>query len=157
MKTRLGKVFLNKNKDVIVVDYLPSDGYYTVVDKELSKGNAQVIITSNIMLELIETLITRHSFDVTHIEFMVDSSDFEEEINSLLASLHRNKAFWAVIKEKLAFLQKEESIEIKKVTFKSLASGETADVFVNGIISSSGEFFDSFSSLISACIKRCLV
>ncbi len=157
MKTKKAKVFLSNDKELLAVEYLQSDGYYAIVKRELSKGNTQVILTSSIMLELTETLLKKGSFEITGIDFMVENSDLEEEVSALLIELRKNKVFWSVLKEKLAFLQKEDSIEIKRISYKSLDDGEMLDVFVNGIFITSDKAFDSFFGILSACIERCLV
>lgn len=157
MKSRLGKIFRDsKGGKLIAVEYQPTDGYYSLVKREQQNGHNQVIITSNIMLRISELLLTKYAFDITGIEFMVEGEDFEDEIRSLILALKGNKAYWASLKEKLQFLQKEDSIEIKKISFKSSQSGELLDVFVNGIFASSEATYNKASQMLICCIARCL-
>lgn len=108
------------------------------------------------MLELTELLLLRHSFDIISIEFMIENSDIDDEIKSLIKALKDNKAYWSILKDKLAFLQREDSIEIKHICYKSSISGEMHDVFVNGIFISPETSYDSFSVILRHCIARCL-
>lgn len=157
LKTKIGKIFRDKiSGKLITVEYQPADGYYSLVQREQQIGHSQVIITSNIMLRISEMLLTKYAFDIAGIEFMVEGEDFEDEIHTLILALKDNKAYWASLKEKLQFLQKEDSVEIKKISFKSSQSGELLDVFVNGIFISSEVTYDKTSQMLICCIARCL-
>ena len=156
MKSKKGKLFRNRDSKCLVIEYKPDDGYYSFVQKEQRNGNSQIIITSGIMLALAETLLTKYAFNITGIEFMVDGSDFEDEISMLLGALQDNKAYWAVLKDRLQFLQREDSVEIKRISFKSALTGEMHDVYVNGVFVSAEAAYESFSTLLSGCIARCL-
>ena len=111
MKTKIGKIFRDKiSGRLITVEYQPADGYYSLVQREQQIGHSQVIITSNIMLRISEMLLTKYAFDIVGIEFMVEGEDFEDEIHTLILALKDNKAYWASLKEKLQFLQKESTV-----------------------------------------------
>ena len=71
--------------------------------------------------------------------------------------MENNSAYWQKLKEKLFFLSQNDSIEMKKVNFRSLEDrGSMFSIQVNGIIIVSDCEFDRVSKKISSIVEDCI-
>lgn len=157
MKMKRGKIFQNiASGQIVDVEYNLTDAYFEFIQLQQSLGNRQVIITSSIMIQVAELLLTKYSAELASIEFMIDSDELDEEIAYLIECQKNNKAYWSVLKEKLQFLQKEDSVEIKRISFSSKEYCSTLDIYVNGIFQSSDTAYGIFSNALLECIAGCV-
>ena len=88
---------------------------------------------------------------------MVDDSELESEIQTILLYMKKNAGYWEILKKKLSFLSQNDSIEIKKVNFRLLiGSGALFSIQVNGIVTISENEYDTISDKISNIMERCI-
>lgn len=114
MRNVYGKVFQNiLTRDVEYFLYDPQQNYYDVVQKASKRGYQQSIFTSSVMIALIEEFLLKCNAIVSEIEFLVEDEELNQEIKEILEKMKDNGAYWEILKEKLSFLSKYDSIDIK--------------------------------------------
>lgn len=158
MTCKYGKLFKNTSTNkVSCFVYNCNQNYYAFIQNMLQKGYHQCIVTSDIMIKILEQYILCGNIQVTSIEFMIDDEELNEETKYLLKLMENNSAYWQKLKEKLSFLSQNDSIEMKKVNFRSLEDrGSMFSIQVNGIIIVSDCEFDRVSKKISSIVEDCI-
>lgn len=82
MKMKTGKLFYNISERTVQVEsYDLSKDYYTFIKEAQEKNCRQVIITSDIMIQLAEFLLTEGNSTITSISFFVEDADLQDEID----------------------------------------------------------------------------
>ena len=159
MRSEYGKVFQNiRTREIECFSYDPQQNYYDVVQDASKKGYQQSIFTSSVMISLIEYFLLKHNIFVTGIEFLVEDTILDQEINILLDEMKGNGAYWEILKKKLSFLSRYDSIDIKKVTITSRdGMGFLLSLQVNGVFAVTENAYDSVSSEICNIVRRAIV
>lgn len=127
MKLKEGKIFRNSKKntsniEIIIKEYdKTKNDYYAFLKRYSDLGLKQVIITSEIMIRLIEVYMVEREFDIIKIDFMVEDDDLNNEINSYLSGVRENRAKLGYLLERLRFLTQDDSIDIKSITLQGKA------------------------------------
>lgn len=158
MTNKLGKLFkeVSTNK-IYCFEYNAAQNYYGFIQQMLQQGYTQCIVTSDLMIKIIEYFILNGSIQITSIEFMNEDDELNQEISLMLNLMRENAAYWGVLKQKLSFLSENDSIEIKKVDFRNIEkNGSLFSVQVNGIIVISDFEFDRISGVISKIVEGCV-
>ena len=91
---------------------------------------------------------------ITAIDFLVDDDDLQSEITPILNLLKSDSVYWALLKEKLEFLSKNDSIDIKKIEFRN--SDGLFYIQVNGIFAAPEATYKAFSEELSSVVERCV-
>lgn len=157
MKMKTGKLFFDVLKESVkVIDYDLSQEYYSLIKRAQENNCRQVIITSDIMIRLAEYLLTSEKATITNISFFVDDEELQQEIDKILKSLQNNSAYWGILKTKLDFLSKHDSIDIKEMSFCNISQSYLARIVVNGIISISEPKYKDLASKIATFVEECL-
>ncbi|AID44034.1 Phage protein [Candidatus Arthromitus sp. SFB-mouse-NL] len=156
MKSKYGKLFKNLSDNTInCFEYGSVQEYYPFIQRIKQQGFNQCIITSDVMISIIEHFILRYNAEIISINFMVEDSELQIEINNILGLMRKSEAYWSVLKQRLLFLSENDCVEMKEVEFK-ICSGELntlLSVKVNGVIVV-GEFeFYEVSNIISTIIE----
>ncbi len=156
------KLFWKANdisKDIFCIPFDDNVEYYAFLKQYHDDGYRQIIITSEIMVSLIEHFVLDKGLSVYNIEFMEDDPDLKDEIESLLTMVSDNRAFFGKLIEKLNFLSEKSSIDIQRIYFKGRSNEGTAINFYlqsNGIIGINQKSYSFISDEISNLIARCL-
>ena len=109
------------------------------------------------MIKIIEHYILSGSVEVTSIEFMIEDDELEGDITSILQLMKKNSGYWEILKQKLSFLSENDSIEMKKVSFrKTVENGSLFSIQVNGIVIVSDFDFDNILKSISKIMEGCI-
>ena len=88
---------------------------------------------------------------------MVEDSELEDEIKTVLELLKQNAGYWDCLKQKLQFLSQNDSVEVKKVNFRSLkGTGALFSIQVNGVLIISESEFDNISGIVSKIVEECI-
>ena len=87
---------------------------------------------------------------INSIEFFVEDTELESEINTIIRKIKTNGIYWESLKNKLIFLSTENSIEIKAVTIKSLEY--IIKIAVNGIFTVTSSFYGIISNELASFI-----
>ena len=143
MRNICGRVFQNtQTKEVKCFLYDSQKNYCYVVDPSKS-GYQQCTFTTSVMIALIEKFLLKHNSIVTAIEFFVDDEELNQEINKIIEQMKDNGACWEILKDKLSFLSKYDSINIKKVSIKSKqGNGFLLNLYANGIFDATWDAYN---------------
>ena len=153
MRSGYGKIF--QTREIECFSYNPQQNYYDIVQDAAKRGYQQSIFTSSVMISLIEYFLLKHNALVTDIEFLVEDTALKQEINVLLDKMKENGAYWEILKEKLSFLSRYDSIDIKKVNITGRDGvGFLLSLQVNGIFTVSENVYESVSDEISKIVRR---
>lgn len=115
MRVQYGKLYQNvKTKEFKCFSYDPTDDYYANVKNITEQGYRQIIFTSSVMLSLIENFLLFYNASIVSIEFMEEDEELDVELKNILSMLKNNGAYWGILKEKLAFLSRYDSVDIKR-------------------------------------------
>ena len=162
MKYEKVKLFWKTYLDVRHIECIPYDDtveYYTFLRDCRSKGYKQVVITSEIMIEIIRQECLKNGHIVSKIEFVEDDLDLSEEIDWILSKMVKNSGYLTELIDKLKFLAEKSSIDIKRIYIKSqYTESGTADYFIqtNGIIGVNKESIEKISQEMSTLVEGCL-
>lgn len=156
MRSEYGKIFQNiQTREIECFSYDPQQNYYDIVQDAVNRGYQQSIFTSSVMISLIEYFLLKHNALVTDIEFLVEDTALDHEINLLLEKMKGNGAYWEILKEKLFFLSQYDSIDIKKVKITGRdGMGFLLSLQVNGIFIVSENAYEAVSDEISKIVRR---
>lgn len=149
----------NISKDIFCIPYDDNVEYYAFLKQYHSDGYRQIIITSEIMVGLIEHFVLEKGISIYNIEFLEDDKNLIDEIDNLLTIVSGNKAFLGKLISKLNFLAEKSSIDIQRIYFKGRSSDGIAINFYlqsNGLIGIDKNNYLSISNEISILIARCL-
>lgn len=143
------------------VHYLPYDDnieYYAFLRKCRDNGYKQVIVTSEIMIQILRYVCLKKEQRVYKIEFVEDDEELEKEINILLELMINNKAYLSELLEKLRFLSEKSSIDLKKIYIKGTWDNCNVNYFIqsNGIIGINKESFEKVSEELKNLVEGCL-
>ena len=158
MTNTFGKLFRNLSTNKInCFKYNENQNYYGFVQEVLKQGYNQCIVTSDLMIKIMEHFLLNYKVKTLSIEFMNEDDELTQEIDSILELMKENAVYWEILKSKLSFLSENDSIEMKKVEFKYLDGvGSLFSVRVNGIIVVSKHDFDKISGIIAKQIEGCV-
>ena len=157
MRNLYGKVFKNtQTGEVKCFPYDPTNqNYYAFVQEANKSGFQQSIFTSSVMISIIEHFLFKHSAVLSEIEFLIEDELLNQEINNILAKMKDNAAFWSQLKERLAFLSRYDSIDIKKIKLKGFDDGGfLLTLRVNGIVVVSENAYNTLSIEISEIVRK---
>lgn len=156
MRNICGKVFQNiQTRDIECFLYDPQQNYYYVVQNASKSGYQQSIFTSSVMIALIEEFLLKYNSIVTEIEFLVEDEELNQEIKKIIGQMKDNGAYWEILKDKLSFLSKYDSIDIKKVSIKSKqGNGFLLSLQVNGIFDVTENAYDLVATEICHVVRR---
>lgn len=156
MRNICGKVFQNiQTRDIECFLYNPQQNYYYVVQNASKSGYQQSIFTSSVMIALIEEFLLKYNSIVTEIEFLVEDEELNQEIKKIIGQMKDNGAYWEILKDKLSFLSKYDSIDIKKVSIKSKqGNGFLLSLQVNGIFDVTENAYDLVATEICNVVRR---
>lgn len=156
MQNKYGKLFQDiKTREIVCEPYSLQQDYYAMIQKAVNACKQQCIFTSSVMISIIQELLLNHKASVTEIEFLEDDDELNHEIACLLKKMKDNAAYWEVLKERLDFLSRYDSIDIKRVSLRCLeGAGFIVSIQVNGILVVSENTFDAVSSEIAKIVRR---
>ncbi len=156
MRNVYGKVFQNiLTRDIECFSYDPQQNYYYIIQNASKRGYQQSIFTSSVMISLLEEFLLNYSAIVTEIEFLVDDDELNQEIKEIISKMRDNGAYWEILKDKLSFLSKYDSIDIKKVSIKSKKGvGFLLSLQVNGIFNVTENAYDLVAKEICDVVRR---
>lgn len=158
MSNQYGKLYQNiMTKEIKCFSYNPAGDYYASVRTITELGNRQTIFTSSVMLLLIENFLLSHNASIVNIEFMEEDEELDKEIKKILSMMKTNGAYWSVLKERLAFLSRYDSVDIKCVEIRVTdGAGYLVSMRVNGIIAVSENAYDTATNEIVKVLRRVL-
>ena len=143
--------FDDKKGNVHCIPYNDKIDYYSFIKRYREEGYNQLIITSQIMISLIQFLVLEKNLIVYEVEFMEENIELDEKIKIFLSKLKFDLSLLPYFLDELRFLEDKSSIEIKKISFKGRdEAGNAINLYiqVNGIIAINSEMYDCLSTLL---------
>lgn len=136
MKFSQGKIFLDKSKNKIIMKPVPNVDYYTFVRMSLSKGLKQVILPSDILLNVMMYLFKKKKAKIVRIEFLEEDEEYNALIAKLIESVNRDRDYFIDLMEELNYLSGNQTVEIKCIRMKYRENDILNDISlsVNGLI-----------------------
>lgn len=155
------KFFWKMTDNGKLVTALPLDEtveYYFLLKKYREKGFRQIIITSEIMIKLIEYFVLNKKYKNCEIELMESDEDLSQKINSIIEKVDEEQIYFSELIKILNFISEKSSIEIKKICFKGrdTSDGKAIRFYVksNGIIGVNEEKLSFISDEILNLIQK---
>lgn len=160
MRYVMGKVFYDTSGVMKCISYDNANvEYYSFLRECRNNGLHQVIITSEMMIELVKTSYADFGRKISKIEFMEEDSEADEYVNCLLKAIESNPYQLTKLLDYLMLIAEKSSVEIKRIYIKGPYVDGTADSFFvqsNGIIVINRESYDLISKEICTFTERCL-
>ena len=103
------------NKHVVCQKYSDDEEYYSFLKKQYDIGYRQIIISSEVMIQLIKEFVMNFGLRVYRIEFMEADSSLTNEIEVLLDHMKEYPILFVTLLEKLNFLAETTSIDIGRI------------------------------------------
>lgn len=154
MKRITGKFFQDiQSRKIKTFEYSSSNNYYAFVQEKQQMGFVQSIVTTDIMISIMEKYVMDNA-QIISIEFMVDDSELENEINMLLDGIKKNAAQWIVLKQRLMFLSSDNSIDVKKIELKSIEHSYIVSIMVNGLITVTDTAYNEVTEELSHLLEE---
>lgn len=151
LKLKEAKIFKDTSNKLTFVNYNPdTDDYFNFIAEQYNKRQLnQVIITSNIMIILIFSLVDKYKFCLERVEFMNDDDTLDNEIQNLVNNINNEENFIFLL-HKLQLLSYEQSIDILKVHLKKRYEHKSTQIKIqaNGIFFIDKSNFDKYSQKI---------
>lgn len=155
MRYKKMKLFWRINdisRNVFCIPFDDSEEYYSFLKKCHKNGYRQIIITSEIMVQLLKYFTLEENLSVYQLELAEDDEFLQEEVSDLINKVLENGTYFIRLVERLNFLSEKSSIDIQRVYFKGRDSKNIAINFYlqcNGIIGIDKEHYSLISSKIS--------
>lgn len=134
------KVF-QKEKDIVAIEYTMEDqkNYFNFVKSQTKQDMRQVIITSEIMLEILEkSILKKNICKINSIKFAEEDSELDEEVNLYIKDINKDKNNLEKLLSKLECISSSSSIDIEEIEIivneKENDKFIKVKIWVNGII-----------------------
>ena len=154
MKIKCGKLFIKENCISPIV-YDDSD-YYRFVKNYSEQGYYQVILSSTIMIDLLQNYFVERKFEIVGIDFMEEDEVLKNEIDILIRQIGESREKFCYLIEKLKFLNEDSSIEVKKLELKHLDRLGSTFLYlqVNGLYGIYIKHYDTEENYIKDIVER---
>lgn len=96
-KAKLFRFKKDQNERITCISYDDNEEYYSFLREYRSKGYRQVIITTEIMIKIIETSVLNDNLFVYKIELAEEDEELEKEIDQLLTKTQHNSSYFALL------------------------------------------------------------
>ena len=123
----------NQPRKIIPIPYDDRMDYYMFVKEHHDAGFRQVIVTSGVMIQLIQKIVIR-GFRISRIE-MVDDDELEQQVRVLLDRIYKKPACLSELISLLSFLSGKSSIAIQRISIRGRTE---AGIAIKGFIQSNG-------------------
>jgi len=162
MKREMGKIFvkyLSGGKDIVTIPYNPSieTDYYAFIKRNYENETIQFILTSEIMVKLLEHYFLDRKCIISNIEFMEDDEALRSRIDEILNLLKDDRGYFSELISEIDFLSYDSSIDIKRMEFKCkrAEAGKSSRIMfqVNGIFEIDADNYESESKNIELFLR----
>ena len=162
MKMKKYKLFWklgDADKNIIYKGFNDEEEYYSFLKKQFDDGYRQIIVSSEIMIELIKDFVINQELKIYKIEFAEEDQSLIDDISNLRDAVSAKPVKFNALIEKLLFLSQTSSIDISRIYISGrLKNGAAVDSYVqsNGIVAISENIDNKILDRVSAIIERCL-
>lgn len=159
MSFQKAKLFWHVHNGQRQICYIPFDDgceYYDFLKKFHDKGYKQIIITSELMSDLMRFFCQEKNLSVYEIVLMEDDEDLDAELKDILQKMELDRSYFERLLNEIRFLSEQSSIDINRIYFKGRYNGVAVRFFIqaNGIIGVIPKFFDEVSGQIKAYLSE---
>lgn len=154
------KFFIEKNENIVAIPYLQEDQkkYFRFVKEQYEKGSRQIIITSKIMLKVLEEYFLNKKFRIIEIKFAEEDLELNQEMEKYLEEVEKDRGCFFKLLNKLEVIANNSSIDIEKielVSSKRINKAYTSlSLKVNGIVIIDGSTIENDINNIIKNIKE---
>lgn len=129
---------LFESKDNKNLESIKTEGadYYSFIRSKLGEGYSQIVISSGIMLKVLESMFIQKKAKIVEIDFIEDDIQYSEQMDNFISSVNEDRGNFYELMKELSFLSEQESVEIKSIRIKYRENNEPIDIklSVNGLI-----------------------
>lgn len=159
MSFQKAKLFWHVHNGQRQIRYIPFDDnceYYDFLKKYHDKGYKQIIITSELMSNLMRVFCQEKNLSVYEIVLMEDDEDLDAELKDILQKMESDRSYFERLLNEIRFLSEQSSIDINRIYFKGRYNGVAVRFFIqaNGIIGVIPKFFEEVSGQIKAYLSE---
>jgi len=159
MPFQKAKLFWHVHEGQRQICYIPFDDsceYYEFLKRYHDKGYKQIIITSELMSDLMRLFCQTKDLSVYRIDLMEDDEDLDAELKDILQKMELDRIYFGRLLDKIHFLSEQSSIDINRIYFKGRYDGIALRFFIqaNGIIGVVPKFFDEVARQIKAYLSK---
>ena len=118
MKMKKNKLFWklgDVEKHVFSISFDDDEEYYSFLKKQFDMGFRQIIISSEVMIQLIKECVINHCLRLYNVEFAEEDASLSEDIKLLLDEISVRPVLFNTLIEKLHFLAETSSIDISRI------------------------------------------
>lgn len=158
---RIGKAFEKKESDRKTIRFLLYDpsqeqDYYSFVRNKRELSYNQVIITSNMMMDVLDYYFLERHASISNIELMESDDHLEQEIQNVLSKIDGDRAYYSKLIMLLNFIKEESSIDLKKISIKNRNKDDQFRLYiqVNGLIGVDEAVYNRESDKIAYILER---
>lgn len=152
------KLFYDNEKSIKSIQYDESKtDYYSFVCECRKKGMHQIIVSSEMMIDVLTYFYTEFGYKLSKIEFMEEDRENEEDAQRLINSIEENPYKLIDLLEYLKYVAEKSSIEIKRIYIKNTYGNSVQVNFfiqANGIIGINSDAYQTISSEIDRMMAR---
>ena len=132
------KLFKSRDNNCLEAIEITGD-YYPFVRSKLDEGYSQIVISSAIMLNILETVFIKKEAKIVNVDLIEEDEKYKQQMKYLIASANKDRAYLHELMKELSFLSENESVEIKNINIKYRREGKLIDIklSVNGLIRAS--------------------
>ena len=137
---KIFKLFQEKNSNVVGIEYSSElqKNYFQFVESQYKKGLRQVIVTSKLMLKIIEEYFLNQNYRIIDINLGEEDFEMKDEIDNILKRIEKDRGKFFYLLKRLEFISNNSSIDIEYINLSSNSpkNGKyiTFTIKVNGIV-----------------------
>lgn len=134
MITRQYKIFL-KSSHLCLKKNIGND-YYSFLQELSAEGYKQIILPSNVLLDLMKNIFKSKKGIIKEIELLEDDDAYNDKIDKLLLETQEDRDNFVELFEELRYLSSDQNIEIRKIRFCYRNNGKLIELTlsINGLI-----------------------
>lgn len=134
MKTNQYKIFL-KDSQLCLKNNIGND-YYSFIQELSGEGYKQIIIPSNVLLDLMKNIFKDKKATIKDIDLLEDDDDYNDKIDKIILETQDDRDNFVELFEELRYLSSDQNIEIRKIRFSYKNDNKLIDLSlsINGLI-----------------------
>ncbi|MCH5423565.1 hypothetical protein V6S63_00135 [Lactococcus lactis] len=134
MKTSQYKIFL-KNSHLCLKKNIGND-YYSFIQGLSGDGYKQIILPSNVLLDLMKNIFKTKKANIKDIDLLEDDDAYNDKIDKLILETLDDRDNFVELIEELRYLSSDQNIEIRKIRFSYRNDNKLIDISlsINGLI-----------------------
>ncbi|MGB4589490.1 MAG: hypothetical protein WBI17_09710 [Clostridiaceae bacterium] len=126
-----GKIFYNKEYDIDLFEIEKYGNYYNKVREKIDIGYKPIIVSSDLMINILKKYFTEKKADIVKIELLEEDIEYQEHINKMIRTLKSNRDYFIDLIEEISFLSDNDNVEIRCLRFKYTREQELIDISVS--------------------------